>query len=128
SHVKGLQQWILLNRNQRYISQNTNWPCTFAHFDCDEESFNTSFSASRLKRNRIALITEELPTLSKLKVVMPQIYSGWTCERCNPLNKEETFSHLWTCQASTLIINELIDDVTTTLSRLFFIPSNPPPP
>src|SRR5206468_2058760 len=67
----------------------------------------TSLLASRHKRNLLALMLEELPTLSKMQLHKPHVYDkGWNCCRCE-LDSED-FNHLWLCSKSLIDLQNII--------------------
>src|SRR5205823_14683590 len=67
----------------------------------------TSLLASRHKRNLLALMLEELPTLYKMQLHKPHVYNkDWVCCRCE-LDSED-FNHLWLCSKSLMDLQNII--------------------
>ena len=67
----------------------------------------TSLLASRHKRNLLALMLEELPTLYKMQLHKPHVYDkDWKCCHCD-LDSED-FNHLWLCPKSSIDFQILI--------------------
>ena len=67
----------------------------------------TSLLASRYKRNLLALMLEELPTLSKMQLHKPHVYDkDWICCHCE-LDSED-FNHLWLCSKSSIDLQNII--------------------
>ena len=63
--------------------------------------------ASRHKRNLLALMLEELPTLYKMQLHKPHVYDkDWKCYHCD-LNSED-FNHLWLCSKSLIDLQNII--------------------
>ena len=107
TYLQGLDKWNSLGRFANYPPTAIDWELTGSLLQPIEAG--TSFLASRHKRNLLALMLEELPTLSKLQVHKPHVYDkDWTCCRCN-LDEPENFNHLWLCSDSdTILQNNII--------------------
>src|SRR5438046_567747 len=67
----------------------------------------TSLLASRHKRNLLALMLEELPTLYKMQLHKPHVYDkDWVCCHCEL--ESEDFNHLWLCPKSLIDLQNII--------------------
>ena len=74
----------------------------------------TSLLASRYKRNLLALMLEELPTLYKMQLHKPHVYDkDWKCCRCD-LDTED-FNHLWLCSKSSIDFQNIISQAKILL-------------
>ena len=106
TYLQGLNSWNTLGRFSDYPTDAINWELTGSLLQ--PTAPGTSFLASRHKRNLLALMLEELPTLSKLQVHKPHVYDkDWTCCRCN-LDEPENFNHLWLCSESDIALQNII--------------------
>ena len=78
THLHGLDSWTNLNRFSSYPANAIDWELTGSSLQ--PSSPGTSFSASRLKRNSLVLLLEDLPTLTKLQLHKPHVYDqDWIC-------------------------------------------------
>ena len=59
---------------------------------------------------------EELPTLSRLEKLRPDLYKNWNCVGCNLTI--ETTDHLWSCDTYSSKINIIISDVKSQIIDL----------
>src|SRR5277367_2148378 len=68
------------------------------------------------------LLSQELPTLSKLKVRRPDLYNNhnWHCCFCK---EEETFEHLWICDSAIrqLTISYAISNTIEQLKNFLYL-------
>ena len=69
TYPHGLDSWMSLQRFSAYPPGEINWELTGLLLQPSDK-----LSASRLKRNLVALLLEELPTLSKLQIHKPNLY------------------------------------------------------
>jgi ribonuclease HI len=105
TYLQGLDKWTSLGRFSDYPSDAIDWELTGSLLQPSEPG--TSFLASRHKRNLLALMLEELPTLTKLQQQKPHVYDkDWTCCRCN-LSEIENFNHLWLCSDSVTVLDNI---------------------
>ena len=105
TYLRGVEAWNSLNRIKSYSPSDVDWSTTGALIQSPEPG--TSFLASRVKRNLVSLLLEEIPTLDKLVTQQPHIYdASWLCFRCD--FDIEDFNHVWTCSASHNDINNII--------------------
>src|SRR3989337_1913951 len=75
---------------------------------------STSFAQSGKKSFQIKCFTEELTTLVKLQRQRPDLYSSdWRCSTCG--NNEETYEHVWLCQARREEVTSCIQIVQDNL-------------
>ena len=112
TYLRGVEAWNSLNRIKSYSLSDVDWFTTGALIQSPEPG--TSFLASRVKRNLVSLLLEELPTLHKLVTQQPHIYdASWPCFRCD-LDIED-FNHVWTCSASYNDITNIIDQAKLLL-------------
>jgi ribonuclease HI len=102
---KHFEEFLHLNRFQKYLQHNINWTITWSILQDNEEVTNTSFKATFKKAHKLKLMFEELPTLQKMKIYCPDLYQDWRCPFCQ--DYEETFQHIWTCSYTTPILTRM---------------------
>ena len=61
----------------------------------DNDKSSTSFKQHRLRSFKYKIFSQELPTLSRMKLRRPDLYPSETCLSCFRTN--ETQVHFWTC-------------------------------
>ena len=66
----------------------------------------TSFADTHLKTFMIKNLVDELPVLSRMERLRPDLYKNWNCIGCNLVS--ETATHLWMCPAYSLILTDII--------------------
>ena len=86
---------------------------------------STSFGQSGKKSFQVKCFTEELTTLVKLQRQRPDLYtSDWYCSTCG--NEEETYEHVWLCQAHRdeimLCIQIVQDKLKTAINTILKSP------
>jgi hypothetical protein len=86
---------------------------------------STSFAQSGKKSFQVKCFTEELTTLVKLKRQRPDLYtSDWRCSTCG--NEEETFDHVWLCEARreevTSCIKIVQDNLKVAINKILKSP------
>src|SRR5207248_5067703 len=97
--------WKSLGRFSDYLQNAVDWELTSSLLQPMDAG--TSLLASRYKRNLLALMLEELPTLSKMQLHKPHVYDkDWKCCRCD-LDSED-FHHLWLCSKSSINLQYII--------------------
>ena len=95
SRVKGLELWLSLQRNSKYLNEDIHWTYTFYNLNDDESQQETSFTASYRKTSKIKFLIEEIPTIEHMKLRRPDLYKHWNCQMC--YSHKETFNHVWLC-------------------------------
>ena len=135
TYLQGLDAWKSLGRFSDYPQDEIDWELTGSLLQPMDSG--TSLLASRHKRNLLALMLEELPTLSKMQLHKPHVYDkDWLCCRCE-LDSED-FNHLWLCSKSLIdlqniipqakiLLQDTINLLTTsgTSNMSFFFDNNP---
>jgi exonuclease III/ribonuclease HI len=91
----GIESWLKLYRNKKYVYQHIDWNTSFLALNDNEISSQSSFVFSARKSHRIKFMIEELATVEHIKKRRPDLYNNWLCPRCNR-NKED-FNHVFTC-------------------------------
>ena len=122
--AKTFCNFLDLNRNchiRRLTSNHSiNWPAIWSLFSLDSSSLITSFASCKLKTFIIKNFVNELPTLSRLSILRPDLYEHWCCVGCGQAT--ETPEHLWTCPAYTtqlqIVIQTTKDDLTHRLTEV----------
>src|SRR4051812_993569 len=108
--AKTFCNFLDLNRNsliRRHTENHTiNWPAIWSLLSLDSSSLVTSFASCKLKTFIIKNFVNELPTLSRISVLRPDLYEHWCCIGCNQAT--ETPAHLWTCNAYSTRIHNVI--------------------
>src|SRR4051794_28019182 len=76
-----------LNRNShiRRLTNNhsINWLAIWSLFSLNTSSLVISFTSCKLKTFIIKNFVNELPTLSRMSVLRPDLYEYWCCVGCN---------------------------------------------
>jgi len=100
-----------------------NWPATnfMLNYNASEQDkAATSFPQHRQRSFKYKLFSEELPTLTQLKIRRPDLYVDDKCLQCQ--YRPETQEHLWTCsQHQTTwrsILNRAAELCDCTLKQL----------
>ena len=105
TYLQGLDAWKSLGRFSDYPQDEIDWELTGSLLQPMDSG--TSLLASRHKRNLLALMLEELPTLSKMQLHKPHVYDkDWICCHCE-LDSED-FNHLWLCSKSLIDLQNII--------------------
>jgi len=73
----------------------------------------TSFASARLKTFMMKNFVDELPVLSRMEKLRPDLYKNWNCIGCNIATESST--HLWTCPAYS---SSIMDIITLSKSHL----------
>src|ERR1044072_3590004 len=115
SKLKGYLSWTMHSLNKRYIDLNVDWTSSLNYFDQDELSFEISLKASHVKSCKIKNLLENLPVMSKLQALWPNIYdASWSrCIKCNL--QQESFQHIWLCPATETVLNDIIQSAKQQL-------------
>src|SRR5581483_10261530 len=106
SREEGLEQFLSLNRNKKYMDLEVDWPMTFQLLNTDIENTRTSFASSNLKRKKVQLLIEELPTVEQLKKSNLTLYEHMYCVKCEQYN--ETFNHVFLCPTTSTEVKDII--------------------
>src|SRR5215208_2264367 len=89
----------LLPHFKKYSTMDVDWIRTSFILNDNENNSYTSFKASSIRKFKVKLMFELLPTLEILKLRHPNLYDqSWTCPRCSC--SYETFNHVLTCAKS----------------------------
>src|ERR1044071_5200345 len=101
--------------NERYVDLNVDWTSSLNYFNQDELSCETSLKASHVKSCKIKNLLENLPVMSKLQALRPQIYdASWSrCIKCNL--QQESFQHIWLCPATETVLNNIMQSAKQQL-------------
>ena len=99
-----------LNRNDHFknltSSNYFHWPLIWWFFTLNSSSLSTSFETSQLKSFIVKSFVNELPTLSRLEILRPDLYKNWCCVGCNIAT--ETPTHMWSCSAYAIKFANII--------------------
>ena len=106
SREEGLEQFLSLNRNKKYMDLEVDWPMTFQLLNTDIENTKTSFASSNLKRKKVQLLIEELPTVEQLKKTNLTLYEHMYCVKCEQFN--EDFNHVFLCPTTSNEVEDII--------------------
>jgi hypothetical protein len=105
-------RFLNLNRNSdlKDMTRNSSidWITIWSLFSLDTPALSTSFAFARLKTFIVKNFINELPTLTRMKQLHPDLYAGWYCIGCHVEN--ETPLHFWTCDAFSSKMNNIISD------------------
>ena len=93
-----------------------NWITIWSIFTLDQATYSTSFQQRKLRSFIMKIFLGELPTLSRLEKLRPDLYKNWNCVGCNLTT--ETADHLWSCDAYSLKLNTIISDVKSQIIKL----------
>jgi len=105
SKAKGIENFLTLSRNTKYIELEIDWYITFSMLQTDIENHKTSFTASKFKHKKVKLLIEEIPTIQQMKKAQMDIYEYMKCIYCQ--TEDEDFNHVWVCHERILEIIEL---------------------
>jgi hypothetical protein len=124
SSASNFSAFLDLNRND-HINTHSDfyWPLIWQFLTLNSSSLSTSFETSRLKSFVIKNFVNELPTLSRLEQLRPDLYKNWCCVGCNVTT--ETSTHMWSCSAYYTIINNIISQTKDLLLTDLKKHSNP---
>src|SRR5829696_1834556 len=122
--AKTFCNFLDLNRNchikRLTRNKSINWPAIWSLFSLNSSSLITSFASCKLKTFIIKNFVNELPTLSRLAMLRPDLYEYWCCVDCR--QGTETSAHLWTCPAYATKLRDVIqttkDDLIYRLTEL----------
>ena len=135
TYLQGLDAWKSLGHFSDYPQNAIDWELTGSLLQPMDTG--TLLLASRHKRNLLALMLEELPTLYKMQLHKPHVYNkDWVCCHCEL--ESEDFNHLWLCPKSLIdlqniipqakiLLQDTINLLTTsgTSNMSFFFDNNP---
>jgi hypothetical protein len=107
SRVFGFERWINLNRNRKYQFIDIDWKATFNLLNDVNITYETNYTYSSRKRNRLKLLLEEIPTIQHMIKRRPDLYKNWKCPMCN--KEKETFNHVFLCRQQRIRMSQIIE-------------------
>jgi len=109
--------FLNLNRNDKLrvltVNKSINWFAIWNLFSMNTSSLSTSFASCKLKSFIIKNFIDELPSLSRLTLLRPDLYEHWPCVGCNVAT--ETAFHIWTCPSYS---SKIMDTISATKNDL----------
>ncbi|RIA87503.1 hypothetical protein C1645_740065 [Glomus cerebriforme] len=119
-----LSEWLSLYRNKSYLQQDINWKWTMLALNYGRSNQITDNKLSNTFKRKIKFIFEDFPTIEKLKQFQYNLYKNKNCFKCN--QQKETFLHLWHCQQTISIMEQIIIEAKQYLQELIIenLPDN----
>jgi hypothetical protein len=107
------------NRDLRLLtdSKDINWIAIWNILTLDSSLMITSFADAHLKTFMIKNFVDELPVLSRMEKLRPDLYKNWKCVGCNLIT--ETSVHLWSCPAYSHTMEMILSLTKNHLVSLF---------
>ena len=116
-------KWVLMNRNLDLWSEinfnKVDWENTWYNIIMADKitKVDLHYKSSFLRTYKIKLLHNELPTLTKLKMRLPKVYTSNKCPRC--YLAEEDIQHVWVCPSNTIKIVEIIEkEIQSTATKI----------
>jgi hypothetical protein len=98
------------------INSNIDWRAIWKLLSLDSSSLITSFVSTRLKSFIFKNFTDELPVITRMVQLLPDIYKDWNCVSCNV--NIETSTYIWRCPAYFTKITAIISFTKIRLNQL----------
>jgi hypothetical protein len=92
------------------------WKTVWSVFSLNQSSHSTSFHQRKIRSFITKTFMNELPTLSRLEILRPDLYKNWYCVGCNIAT--ETADHIWSYDAYSILLLKIISDIKSQIISL----------
>jgi ribonuclease HI len=113
TNIKGLEQFLNLNRNAKYRTLFIDWKSTFNNLQGNQGNLFTDFKESKIKRKKVQFLIQELPCIEQVKKSLYSLYKDWKCPICQQC--EENFNHIWLCNDKAIQMISVVNFCKKTL-------------